>query len=135
MPSRYNAKRMALAPNYRITAETARALMAIEASRAAVDRLPITARLIASLRESARLLSTHYSTQIEGNRLTAVEVERVIAGHGGFPGRERDETEVRNYYRAVDKAEAVAALETGCCYANCGPCNDRHLDCLCRARL
>ncbi|OYW70453.1 MAG: hypothetical protein B7Z37_30685 [Verrucomicrobia bacterium 12-59-8] len=102
---------MAFEPNYRITAEAAKALMAIEASRAAVDRLPISPQLIASLRESARLLSTHYSTQIEGNRLTLPEVEKVIAGQGGFPGRERDESEVRNYYKAVDKAEAIASLK------------------------
>jgi len=102
---------MAFEPNYRITPEAAKALMAIEASRAAVDRLPITPQLIASLRASARLLSTHYSTQIEGNRLNVAEVEKVIAGQGGFPGRERDETEVRNYYRAVEKAESIAALK------------------------
>lgn len=102
---------MAFTPKYSITAETAKALMAIEASRSAVDRLPINPQLIASLRESARLLSTHYSTQIEGNRLTLPEVEQVIAGQGGFPGRERDEKEVRNYYLAVDKAEMVAMLK------------------------
>lgn len=102
---------MAFRPVFSITPETAKALMAIEASRAAVDRLPVSPQLIASLRESARLLSTHYSTQIEGNRLTLPEVEQVIAGHGGFPGRERDEREVRNYYLAVDKAEAIAVLK------------------------
>ncbi|CAN5668269.1 hypothetical protein BH11VER1_BH11VER1_17230 [soil metagenome] len=102
---------MPFSPHYSISIETAKALMAIEASRAAVDKLPVTPQLIASLRESARLLSTHYSTQIEGNRLTAAEVEKVIAGQGGFPGRERDETEVRNYYLAADKAEALAALK------------------------
>lgn len=99
---------MAFQPNYRITPTTAKALMAIEASRVAVDGLPIHPRLIASLRESARLLSTHYSTQIEGNRLTLPEVEKVIAGRGGFPGRERDEREVKNYYLAVEKAESIA---------------------------
>ncbi|MCB1202892.1 MAG: hypothetical protein KDN18_01430 [Verrucomicrobiae bacterium] len=61
---------MAFDPVFTLTAETAKALMAIEASRAAIDRLPISPQLIASLRESARLLSTHYSTQIEGNRLS-----------------------------------------------------------------
>lgn len=63
---------------------------------------------LSGLLHSARLLSTHYSTQIEGNRLTLPEVEQVIAGRGGFPGRERDEREVRNYYKAADKAEAIA---------------------------
>lgn len=85
--------------------------MAVEATRAAVDNVPISPQLMASLRESARLLSTHYSTQIEGNRLTLPEVEQVIAGHGGFPGRERDKKEVRNYYLAVDKAETIATLK------------------------
>jgi Fic family protein len=102
---------MAFEPQYSITPETAKSLMVIEASRAAVDRLPISPQLIASLRESARLLSTHYSTQIEGNRLTLPEVEKVIAGQGGFPGRERDEKEVRNYYLAADKAEVMATLK------------------------
>ena len=72
--------------------------MAIEASRVAVDRLPVTPQMIASLRESARLLTTHYSTQIEGNRLTLPQVEEVIAGGGGFPGRERDEREAFRVY-------------------------------------
>ena len=101
---------MAFQPNYQITPETAKALMAIEVSRVAVDRLPISPQLIVSLRESARLLSTHYSTQIEGNLLTVAQVEKVIAGQGGFPGRERDENEVRNYYLGVEKADAMAAL-------------------------
>lgn len=102
---------MAFEPNYRITPATAKALMAIEASRTSADRLPVNPRLIASLRESARLLSTHYSTQIEGNRLTLPEVKQVILGKGGFPGRERDEKEVQYYYKASDKAEAVADLK------------------------
>ena len=54
---------MAFESQYSITPETAKSLMVIEASRAAVDRLPISPQLIASLRESARLLSTHYSTE------------------------------------------------------------------------
>ncbi len=85
--------------------------MALEMSRAAVESFPISPQLIASLRESARLLSTHYSTQIEGNRLTLPEVGQVIARKGGFPGREKDEKEVRNYYKAAEKAEMLAALE------------------------
>jgi Fic family protein len=99
---------MPFEPKYQITPETAKALMAIEAARATVESQPITPQLISSLRESARLLSTHYSTQIEGNRLTAKQVEKVIAGQGGFPGRERDEREVNNYYRAAEHVESVA---------------------------
>ncbi len=75
--------------------------MDIEASRQAVSSLPITLPVLTSLRESARLISTHYSTQIEGNRLTQDQVDDVLHG-GTFPNRERDEIEVKNYYQALD---------------------------------
>lgn len=80
--------------------------MDIEVSRQAVSTLPVTAQLLTSLRESARLLSTHYSTQIEGNRLTAEEVA-VVAKGGTFPNRKRDETEVKNYFFALDYLERL----------------------------
>ncbi len=82
--------------------------MSIEADRQAITDLPMTTELLQSLRESAHLLSTHYSTQIEGNRLTEAQVKEVIEGGGRFPGRERDEAEVRNYFRALEFVEAQA---------------------------
>jgi Fic family protein len=84
------------------------ALMAIEADRQVIMELPITVELLAGLRYSARLAATHYSTQIEGNRLTQAQVEHVLAG-AHFPGRERDEAEVRNYYKALEYVESLAA--------------------------
>jgi hypothetical protein len=41
--------------------------------------------------ETARLDTTHYSTMIEGNRLTGEQVSRGIDAGEHFPGRERDE--------------------------------------------
>jgi Fic family protein len=61
----------------------------------------VSVELLGSLRESARLSSTHYSTQIEGIRLTAEEVA-VVAKGGTFPNRRRDETEVKNYFLSLD---------------------------------
>ena len=87
-------------PNFRITTALSKVLMDIEASRQLVSSLPITVSVLTSLRESARLVSTHYSTQIEGNRLTQEQVEDVILG-STFPNRERDEIEVKNYYQAL----------------------------------
>ncbi len=92
---------MVFAPNFQITAILTQCLMDIEASRQAVSNLPITVPVLTSLRESARLISTHYSTQIEGNRLTQEQVEDVLHG-GTFPNRERDVVEVKNYYQALD---------------------------------
>lgn len=80
--------------------------MDIEASRQAVTDLPITVPVLTSLRESARLVSTHYSTQIEGNRLTQEQVEDVVHG-GTFPNRERDEQEVKNYFLALDYLDTL----------------------------
>lgn len=88
-------------PVFQITPNLTKVLMDIEASRQAVANLPITIQVLTSLRESARLVSTHYSTQIEGNRLTRQQVDEVLHG-GTFPNRERDEREVKNYYQALD---------------------------------
>jgi Fic family protein len=94
-------------PVYTITPSVTKALMEVEASRQAVIDLPINVEVLASLRETARLATTHYSTQIEGNRLTLAQVEEAIAG-AHFPGRDRDEAEVRNYYRALAHVETLA---------------------------
>jgi Fic family protein len=99
---------MPFKPNFVISPRVALCLMRIEAARQAVADLPITPSVLASLRETARLFATHYSTMIEGNRLTQEQVERVIGHQEHFPGRERDEKEVLGYYVALEKAEELA---------------------------
>src|ERR1700679_3064959 len=96
-------------PRFTITPAVANALMRIEAVRQTIASLPITPRVLARLRETARLFSTHYSTMIEGNRLTQEQVSKVIEKQEHFPGRERDEKEVLGYYVALEKAEQLAA--------------------------
>ncbi len=86
--------------------------MRIEAARQAVADLPMTPTVQARLRETARLLSTHYSTQIEGNRLTLDEAVRVIQKSERFPGRQRDQQEVLGHYRALDELEKLVAKKT-----------------------
>jgi cell filamentation protein, protein adenylyltransferase len=99
-------------PKFTITPKIATLLMRIEAARQAVDDLPITPSVLATLRETARLFTTHYSTMIEGNRLTQEQVSRVIEANQHFPGRERDEKEVLGYYAAVEKPERFASAGT-----------------------
>jgi Fic family protein len=94
-------------PIFQISPSIARALMRIEAVRHAFERLPVNVALLASLRQTARLLTTHYSTQIEGNRLTKAEVGQVLDGNP-LPGRERDADEVRHYYSALEFMEKLA---------------------------
>ncbi len=94
-------------PRFEITSGMTGALMAIEGDRQAVEVLPVDVQVLSGLRETARLRATHYSTQIEGNRLTQAQVHETILG-GRFPGRERDELEVRHYYAALEHVEKWA---------------------------
>ncbi|MCX5684153.1 MAG: Fic family protein [Planctomycetota bacterium] len=100
-------------PRYALTAAIARRLMEIEAARAAVEHTPLPPAAEAELRHRARVRSTHYSTRIEGNRLTLDEAERVISGRRtSFAGRARDVSEVLNYWNALLRVEDWAAKKT-----------------------
>lgn len=57
-------------PVYAISSTIARALMKIEAAKAVVENTPLSPAIEVELRHKARVRSTHYSTRIEGNRLT-----------------------------------------------------------------
>ena len=98
-------------PMFSITPSIANILMKIEVIRQEIAHFPITPTILASLRQTARLSSTHYSTMIEGNRLSEHEVEEVIHGIGRFPGRERDEKEVFGYYAALDAVDEIMRKE------------------------
>jgi Fic family protein len=98
---------LTFAPRFQITAAITKALMSIETDRQAILELPIDVTLLASLRETAKLIATHYSTQIEGNRLTQAQVKEALGG-AHFPSKERDEREVRHYYRALEEIERLA---------------------------
>jgi len=83
--------------------------MDIEAAKVIVEHIPLTPSEEAELRRQARIRSTHYSTRIEGNRLTLSEARQVIEGlPGRFHGRERDVREVQNYWGALLKVEKLA---------------------------
>ncbi len=96
-------------PNFQITTAMSKDLMEIEAVRQSVLDLPIDVEMLRSLRQTAKLLTTHFSTQIEGNRLSPAEVARAVKG-ARFPGRERDEREVRNYYIALQEVEQLSEI-------------------------
>ena len=102
MPTNFN-------PVYTINAAIAKHLMRIEAAKEKVAMLPVNPAVLASLRETAKLYTTHYSTMIEGNQLKPEEIQEVIQLEGHFPGRERDEHEVKGYYAALAQLEQYAA--------------------------
>ena len=93
-------------PRYTLTPAIARALMKIEAARAVVENMVLPPAVETELRHRARVRSTHYSTRIEGNRLTLTQAEQVVEGRKAhFHGRERDVSEVRNYWNALLRME------------------------------
>ena len=77
-------------PKYRITDVILKKLLEIEAIKEKVKALPLTPKVLTSLRESSKLFSTHYSTMIEGNRLTQKEVSEVILQKRQIKGKARD---------------------------------------------
>jgi len=97
-------------PVYKISPKIARALMDIESAKTIVERTALPPAVEAELRRAARVRSTHFSTRIEGNRLTLKEAQEVIERKKtSFHGRERDTSEVRNYWNAMLKVEEWAA--------------------------
>ncbi len=98
-------------PKYTITSEIATDLIRIESVKEKTENLSLTPFILASLRETARLYTTHYSTMIEGNHLEIEQVEQVIHHKGHFPGREREESEVKGYYQALEYIERHLAKQ------------------------
>jgi len=97
---------VAWTPRYTLTPSIALDLMQIEAARALVEHTPLTPAAEAELRHRARTKAAHYSTFIEGNRLSLEEAKHVIADERAeIRNRERDVSEVRNYWIALLRVE------------------------------
>lgn len=96
-------------PNYQITSKSASGLIRIESVKEKVFHLPLTPLTLRSLRESAKLFTTHYSTAIEGNKLRADEVAKVIKKKTRISPKQRDEREVKGYYEALSQIEKWVA--------------------------
>lgn len=100
---------LAWSPRFTLTPAIARCLMQIEAARALVDHTPLPPAAEAELRAHARVRAVHYSTFIEGNRLTMAQAKAVMAdAKVQIAGRERDVSEVRNYWNALLRVEEWA---------------------------
>ncbi|HEU0301335.1 MAG TPA: Fic family protein, partial [Longimicrobium sp.] len=94
-------------PRWNYTDRIVQALTEISGTSAAVEQHAWSPVVEEEIRFHARLRSTHFSTRIEGNRLTLAEAEEVIRGRRvRFAGRERDVREVDNYWHAMLQVEA-----------------------------
>lgn len=105
-------------PIYVITPSIANNLMRIEAAKQKTNLLPLNPTILSSLRETAKLYTTHYSTMIEGNQLTPEEIKKIISNtkknktqekkHEHLAEKTRDEKEVKGYYAALAQLEHYA---------------------------
>jgi Fic family protein len=83
--------------------------MEIASASAAVEEHAWSPFVEEEIRFRARLRSTHFSTRIEGNRLTLAEAEEVVRKRRvQFAGRQRDVKEVDNYWHAMLQVETWA---------------------------
>jgi len=100
-------------PKYQISNSIIDSLMKIASLRDAISGTSILSKFEAKLKHEARLKSTHFSTRIEGNRLSLRQTKDVIDGNKkDFFGRERDVKEVENYWNALIEVEKFAAKQT-----------------------
>jgi len=90
---------------FNLTPEILKSLQEIEQARTMVGMTRLPPVVAERLRQRARLRSTHFSTRIEGNRLTLAETEQVIQEGMRLKGRERDVREVQRYYLALEQIE------------------------------
>ena len=94
-----------MAYKFTYTPTLIRYLQDIERVRERIHLTLLPPAIAEELRLQAHIRSAHYSTRIEGNRLTLKETEEVIQQGRLFPGRERDVLEVERYYQAVQQME------------------------------
>lgn len=76
--NKFKSKPQTFSPKFQITAAISKNLMTIEDNKELVNNLAITPQILASLIESSKLITTHYSTMIDGNKLNEQEIIKVI---------------------------------------------------------
>lgn len=66
-------------PVFTVTSKILNDLLRIERIKEKIIYIPLRVSLLKSLRETARLFTTHYSTMIEGNQLDIDQIRQVIS--------------------------------------------------------
>jgi Fic family protein len=92
---------MSYNPFYRTTPLIIKCLGKIEAAREIVENLDLPLALERQFRQDASVKMSHYSTKIEGNRLTLKQSKELIVGKDVM-AREIDKREVMNYYECLE---------------------------------
>ncbi len=89
-------------PKYIISDQTTLTLSALERLTASLSLLSIPVQVLDHIQKQCLVALTHFSTRIEGNRLSMEQVSGVVERHQSY-GLPRDEKEVKNYFRLLQK--------------------------------
>ena len=88
-------------PKYRISNRILKNLNRISAAHNLIINAPLIPKWEAKLRKEAMIRSAHFSTSIEGNKLTLEEVKAIFEGKEVY-ARPRDKQEVLNYRKVLE---------------------------------
>lgn len=89
-------------PQYTLTNQILNSIAEIERLTATIKRIGIPTEILKHIKKQCSIALTHYSTQIEGNRLSMEQVSQVLEKQKTF-GLIRDEKEVKNYFSLLEK--------------------------------
>lgn len=100
-------------PKYKISNKVLKNLNRISAAHNLIVNAPLIPKWEAKLRKEAMIRSAHFSTSIEGNKLTLEEVKAVFEGKEVY-ARPRDKQEVLNYKKVLEfiNREPELTIET-----------------------
>lgn len=94
-------------PKYTISNKTALVLSEIERLTAKLNHAIIPSEVLEHIKKQCLVALTHFSTQIEGNKLSMEQVSGVVEKNKKY-GLVRDEKEVKNYSQLLEKTPVLA---------------------------
>jgi Fic family protein len=89
-------------PKYTISDEIVIALSEVEHLTSDLKQIVIPSQVLEHIKKQCMVALTHFSTQIEGNRLSLEQISGIIEKHKSY-GLVRDEKEVKNYFLLLEK--------------------------------
>ncbi len=100
-------------PKYKISNKILKNLNRISAAHNLIVNAPLIPKWESKLRKEAMIRSAHFSTSIEGNKLTINEVRAIFEGKEVY-ARPRDKQEVLNYKKVLEfiNKEPEPTIET-----------------------
>lgn len=104
---RHSRSHLNYQPVFRTTTAIIKYLGKIEAAREIVENIDLPLDLEREFRWNAAAKMTHYSTKIEGNRLTLKQTKELLVGQE-IVAREIDKREAINYYDCLEFIQQVA---------------------------